>query len=307
MSRRATFDPRRMVGVLGRAGLKLGANGHAVPRQRLEHSIPGYCCLQLWGDPPTATSQDKVMKRRERPGGGSYQAPVNSPALEQAWAWYMQRIRPRASPAALLPPYLVRIEFRFRLPDDPSRWPRFAEPGGHHMEKPDLDNLKKLVIDVLAGQAYLVDDRMVALDGGSGKRWATNDRPPGVTIWVRSLMGAWDVGPVFSYPAGQPWDGHVEPHPWVLQADEIFIQRVREQQAKLAAAAVGTAPALAQANGAAVKHCVEPRDHTAVVGPGSPPPAPPQARNGHATNIRPSRPATRQRGSNRRAKEGAAK
>jgi hypothetical protein len=194
--------------VLAAAGYTKGANGRARPK--LRPSLEGYAWWWLPGDPPTCTHHAKKIVAGH--------LLLNDPKLKAAWEWYLLRVPERSELIPLRPPYCLRAEFRWALPLDVHRWPDDATYGGFHQEKPDLDNSKKVLADVLELRGWLVDDSMVAKDSGSEKRWCQPGQRPGVMVYVRTLAGPNDSGaPIYPAP-GEP-QNQIHPAPWIEQRD----------------------------------------------------------------------------------------
>jgi Holliday junction resolvase RusA-like endonuclease len=207
---------------LASAGLQRLASGHV--RKQLRHCLAGYAWWRLDGAPPTVTHHDKRIEQR-----GGHQTLVDSPKLQAARRWYLDRLPERAELVPLRPPYALRVEWRWALPADRDAWPDHALPGSYHQEKPDLDNLMKLVKDLLALRGWLVDDAMVAKDGGSEKRWCREGEQPGVTIFARTLASPADSGATIRpAPGEKPNTLHVAP--WTTDADVAAFAAMRNPE-----------------------------------------------------------------------------
>ena len=73
-------------------------------------------------------------------------------------------------PEPLAGPVFVLISSYFEPPKSWSKSKREAAIGKYHTQKPDNDNIRKVILDALNGVAF-ADDCQVARDGG-GKWWA---------------------------------------------------------------------------------------------------------------------------------------
>ncbi|HWE97563.1 MAG TPA: RusA family crossover junction endodeoxyribonuclease [Tepidisphaeraceae bacterium] len=199
--------------VLASAGIHKLASGRV--RRKLKPALDGYVMFHLVGEPPTATHHDKTIAFR-----AGRQCLVDSPKLQLARRWYLDRIPERSELVPLNPRFgiVARFEFRWSLPLDTNKWPALATYGGYRHEKPDLDNLKKVVLDVLGERGWVVDDSHVTKDGGSEKRWCHPHEKPGVKIYLRSLARHDDSGATILPAPGEP-AGTLHPAPWVIAAD----------------------------------------------------------------------------------------
>lgn len=208
--------------VLASAGVHKLASGRV--RRKLMPALDGYVMFQLVGEPPTATHHDKTITFR-----AGRQCLADSPKLQLARRWYLDRIPERSELVPLNPRYgvVARFEFRWSLPLDTNKWRPLATYGGYRHEKPDLDNLKKVVLDVLGERGWLVDDSHVVKDGGSEKRWCHPHEKPGVKIFLRSLARHDDSGATIQLAPGEA-AGVLHPAPWVMANDRLACELSRK-------------------------------------------------------------------------------
>lgn len=131
--------------------------------------------VALWipGDPPVVTHQAKRIERRR-----THMALVDSPALNAAVNRYLLQI-PQARHAALDGAVDAWVVFVFpALPGEPA-----GQPCGWHVDKPDLDNAAKTLLDRVVERGYLADDRLVAQTRAAKLRGAH----AGVAVLLRPL------------------------------------------------------------------------------------------------------------------------
>lgn len=133
---------------------------------------------------------------------GEERARIYVPSSADAWKRQVRAAAVEALGARPLDPPGVAVEvhlaFRFARPKSHLRGGKFLgmlkpDAPRHHVQRPDLDNLEKAVLDALgdfAGLPPLVwcDDCQVVA-GRTTKRWAAPDEPPGVAVAIWEFQG----------------------------------------------------------------------------------------------------------------------
>lgn len=111
------------------------------------------------GKIPTTTFQSKGVNRRT---GCVYTSKAAQDARAHFRSWVARALREHGKDFKLEPPYVVDIEYYYVAPEnieqkmlenDVSLWPKIT--------KPDLDNLGKMILDVLTETGVIEDDSKV--------------------------------------------------------------------------------------------------------------------------------------------------
>jgi len=155
--------------------------------------------VKLWMpcDPPTYTHHAKVLGRNFASG----KANIRDSDHLRAAKTMIGLLVPANTGAAVAPPVELSIRARFRVeePMDPAvQW---------LTEKPDCDNLSKLIVDALAKAGWLIDDKHVSREiiekvaiGPGGV--------PGIEITLRTMTQAPAV--TYTYLGEVPPQGNLE-------------------------------------------------------------------------------------------------
>jgi Holliday junction resolvase RusA-like endonuclease len=137
--------------------------------------------------PGTPVAQPRVKATIRGAHAGVYSPTKTSTGKSNGVAEFKAAIRLMAGQfngALLTGPLRVDIEFVF--PRQQNRiWKTKPMPRYRHTQKPDRDNLDKLVLDSLSGVLW-VDDNQVC-DGRTEKWYAAGDEKPHVFITVQKL------------------------------------------------------------------------------------------------------------------------
>jgi Holliday junction resolvase RusA-like endonuclease len=103
-----------------------------------------------------------VAKARPRFGNGRCYTDPKTAAAEHAIAWAVKAQMQKQGISIIDKPVSMYLEFGFALPKNLSKHEKELMQNNqlHHIKKPDLDNVVKLVADSLNGVAY-TDDRLI--------------------------------------------------------------------------------------------------------------------------------------------------
>lgn len=129
--------------------------------------------------PPTVTHQEK--KVRVANGRPVFYEP---PSLKEARALLAAKVKPFAPPEPWDCPVMLCISWRFRIPAS-----RRAVPGAGWVWKttrPDLDNLRKLLQDVMTDCGFWKDDALLCSVVEEKKEYRA-DQKHGILVSVTSL------------------------------------------------------------------------------------------------------------------------
>ncbi len=117
---------------------------------------------------------------------------VHTPAATKAWAdtaaWYLKASRPGKPFAG---PVEVALHFAFKRPEShftKASRALVARAPAYHLQKPDLDNLEKMMLDCLVKAGIMVDDTQV-VEMHSKKTWL-----------IGSEFVRWVVTPILETP-----------------------------------------------------------------------------------------------------------
>lgn len=138
--------------------------------------IAGSVWFRLLGDPPTVTHHDKKIGMRFGKGGKKHATLRDTPELEAARNWFIERIP--FSEKCVAPPIIFTAMWFF---------PSTAENAGKPMiTKPDLDNIEKVLLDVLALRGWIEHDQHVFMH--HTQKWhAIHPELAGVALHLATL------------------------------------------------------------------------------------------------------------------------
>ena len=133
----------------------------------------------LPGEPPTATKQQRKHRVITPKGGKPFAMTYKEKKVVDAEQSLLAKFLPHRPAQPLAGPLSVELIFRFTRPKSHTKKQRQCV---YKTTKPDLDNAEKVVIDAIAGVAFL-DDAQICRKR-SAKIYCADDQEPGIGIII---------------------------------------------------------------------------------------------------------------------------
>ena len=123
----------------------------------------------VWGEPRTKNARKAFLVRG--PGGQATARVAETAESREREAAFAVAAQQHAPPEIIEGPVEVNLRFVFRVPDGWPKWRRAAALDGSmpHYQRPDRENLMKLVHDAMTGSWWADDAQIVS--GSAEKAW----------------------------------------------------------------------------------------------------------------------------------------